>query len=200
LTRPTFHLIAGPNGAGKTTFYDQWLRARTDVEFINPDLLVRDVLGRWAHSRADATLGQTLAQTRRQTLVDARQSLVMESTFSHPSKLQLIDEALSAGYRVVVYHLGVIDADFAVERVVDREILGGHPVPEANVRNRYARNGPLIREAVLRAHFGYVFDNSLDGEPPRLLLNFTAGRLVKRTAGIPDWAGELYDQEIDDGV
>jgi len=196
LPRPTFHLIAGPNGAGKTTFYEQWLQARTGAEFINPDILARDVLGRWSRSRDDATLGQDLAQARRQALMNSRQSLVTESTFSHPSKLELIDEVLDAGYRLVVYHVSVTDADFAVERVADREILGGHPVPETNVRKRYERNGPLIRQAVLKAHFGYVFDNSVDGKPPRLLLNFAAGALIKRVTKLPGWACHLYEQEI----
>ena len=195
MSPPTFHLIAGPNGAGKTTFYEQWLRARTDAEFVNPDLLARQTLGRWSHSRQDAELGQQLAQARRQALMTSGQSLVMESTFSHPSKLDLVGEVLNAGYRLVVYHLSVADADFAVERVADRVFLGGHPVPAANIRERYERNGPLIRQAVLQAHFGYVFDNSADGKPPRLLLTFTAGAPVKRAARLPSWAEALYGRD-----
>jgi predicted ABC-type ATPase len=195
LARPTFHLIAGPNGAGKTTFYAQWLKSRTDAEFVNPDLLVHDALGRWSQTRVDAELGQELAQARRRALMAAGQSLVTESTFSHPSKLGLVDEVLAAGYRVVVYHLSVADADFAVERVADRAFLGGHPVPEANIRGRYERSGPLIRQAVLRAHFGYVFDNSTDGRPPRLLLSFADGARVNRAASLPAWAAQLYGQD-----
>lgn len=195
MSQPTFHLIAGPNGAGKTTFYEQWLRARTDAEFVNPDLLARQALGRWSHSREDATLGQSLAHARRRELMSEGRSLVVESTFSHPSKLELIEEVLQSGYRLVVYHLSVADADFAVERVADRTFLGGHPVPAANIRQRYERNGPLIRQAVLRAHFGYVFDNSADGRPPRLLLTFAAGAPLKRAGKLPAWAAELYGRD-----
>jgi predicted ABC-type ATPase len=102
---------------------------------------------------------------------------------------------LAAGYRLAVYHLNVADADFAVERVADRAFLGGHPVPEANIRSRYERNGPLIRQAVLRAHFGYVFDNSVDGRPPRLLLSFVAGARVGPRPRLPAWAARLYGQD-----
>jgi predicted ABC-type ATPase len=195
LARPTFHLIAGPNGAGKTTFYEQWLKARIGAEFVNPDLLVREALGRWSETRAEAKMGQELATARRRALMAAGLSLVTESTFSHPSKLDLVEAVLAAGYRLAVYHLNVADADFAVERVADRAFLGGHPVPEANIRSRYERNGPLIRQAVLRAHFGYVFDNSVDGRPPRLLLSFVAGARVGPRPRLPAWAARLYGQD-----
>ena len=195
MARPTFHLIAGPNGAGKTTFYEQWLRARTEAEFVNPDLLAREALGRWSQTRAESEFGQQLAEARRSALIAAGESLVMESTFSHPSKLELVETVLAAGYRLAVYHLSVADPDFAVERVADRAFLGGHPVPEANVRGRYERGGPLIRQAVLKAHFGYVFDNSVDGRPPRLLVSFQGGARVKRAARLPAWAGQLYGQD-----
>ncbi len=196
MARPTCHLIAGPNGAGKTTFYEQWLRLRTAAEFINPDLLVREALGRWSSTRDDARLGQRLAQAKREALMAAGKSLVMETTFSHPSKLDLVNEVLAAGYRLAVYHLSVAEADFAVERVLDREVLGGHPVPEENVRARYERNGPLIRAAVVKAHFGYVFDNSTDGAPPRLLLQFVDGALVTAASDVAGWASELYGPDL----
>ena len=194
--RPTFHLIAGPNGAGKTTFYEQYLRARTNAPFVNPDLLAREVLGRWSNSAEDAVLGQNLASARRAALIAAGQSLVMESTFSHPSKLDLIEQVIAAGYRLAVYHLSVVDADFAVERVVDREALGGHPVPDAKVRGRYDRNGPVIRSAVLRADNGFVFDNSIDGAPPRLLITFQLGRVVQIASDLPAWAADLYAEDL----
>ncbi len=196
MVRPTFHLIAGPNGAGKTTFYDHYLRPRTSAPFVNPDLLAREVLGRWSSSAEDAALGQDLASARRQALMAARQSLVMESTFSHPSKLEVIETAIAAGYRLAVYHLSVVDADFAVERVVDRAVMGGHPVPPSKVRGRYDRNGPVIRSAVLRADHGFVFDNSVDGAPPRLMITFQAGKVVQHAPDLVPWAKDLYGAEL----
>ena len=194
--RPTFHLIAGPNGAGKTTFYETFLRSRTNAPFVNPDLLAREALGRWSTTGKDAHLGQELAEVRRKALIASRQNLVMESTFSHPSKLDLLEEVRQAGYRVIVYHLSVIDAEFAVERVADREYMGGHPVPEANIRGRYERNGPLIRQAALMAERAFVFDNSVDGSPPRLLITFEQGRAVKAANDLPAWAFQIYQPDL----
>ena len=94
---PILHIIAGPNGAGKSTFYHQILRDLTDAEFVNADLLAADALGAHATTEDEAKLGQTLAEDRRAALMAARQSLVTESTFSHPSKVDLVREALALG-------------------------------------------------------------------------------------------------------
>lgn len=60
-----------------------------------------------------------------------------------------------------------------------RTAEGGHDVPEDKIRSRYDRGQPLIRQAVLRADRGMVFDNSRLNTPPRLMLMFAAGRLVR---------------------
>jgi predicted ABC-type ATPase len=102
---PILHILAGPNGAGKTTLYEAWVRRLTDAEFVNADRLCLQALGRHAKTREDAELGQRLANERRAALLAAGMSLVTETTFSHPSKLDLITQARDLGYRVVVYTL-----------------------------------------------------------------------------------------------
>ncbi|WP_374471096.1 AAA family ATPase [Phenylobacterium sp.] len=194
--RPAFHLLAGPNGAGKTTLYEARIHRMTDAEFVNPDRLVLAELGRHAESREDATLGQRLAEARRDALMRAGRSLVVETTFSHPSKLDLLGRAREFGYEIIVYHLGLQSADQAVARVAEREARGGHPVPEANIRGRYARNPALIRQAALMADVGMVFDNSVLGRPPRRLIQFRAGRPLAVAPDLPAWARELYGPDL----
>ena len=195
--RPFLHILAGPNGAGKTTLYEAWVRRFTDAEFVNADLLCRQALGRHALTREDAELGQRLANERREALLAAGESLVTETTFSHPSKLDLIAQARALGYRIVVYHVNVATPDFAVARVTARESHGGHPVPEANIRSRYERNQPLIRRAVLMADRAFVLDNSALGKPPQRLISFVDGHAKDIAASLPDWAATLYAPEID---
>jgi predicted ABC-type ATPase len=194
--RPTLHLLAGPNGAGKTSLYESRLVRLTDAEFVNPDRLSLAALGRHAVTREDAQLGQRLAEARRAALFDARQSLIVETTFSHPSKLDLVRRARDLGYEIAVYHLNLQSADQAVARVAFRETQGGHPVPEANIRGRYERNPALIREAVLIADHGAVFDNSVIGRPPRRVMLFQAGLPVLVAPDLPGWARELYGADL----
>ena len=96
----------------------------------------------------------------------------------------------------MVYHLNVATADDAVARVTAREAHGGHPVPEANIRGRYERNQALIREALLMANRGFVFDNTTFGRSPRLLITFADGRPTDVAADLPAWAAELYGPDL----
>lgn len=193
---PAFHILAGPNGAGKSTLYDTVLRKRLEAEFVNPDRLVFEALGRHALNREEAQLGQRLAEDRRETLMAARQNLVTESTFSHPSKLELVGRAKALGYRVVVYHIHLTAVEDAIARVAFRETIGGHPVPEAKLRGRYLRNPPLIRQAVLMADQGFVFDNSVVGRAPRRIIIFSGARPVWVADERPIWVTALYGPHL----
>ena len=193
---PTLHVIAGPNGAGKTTFYEQVLSRFTDAAFVNADRPALETFGHVAVTETESAEGQRLAEEQRQVLMRAGESLVVESTFSHPSKLALIDQARALGYQVAVYHLNVRDADIAVERVSGRVSQGGHPAPENRIRARYKRNQPLIREAVLKADRAFVFDNSRLGEPPRRQISFIGGAAVNVADDLPDWAIALYGGDL----
>ena len=193
---PTLHVLAGPNGAGKTTLYESWVRRRTTAEFVNADLLAYAALGRHATTQAEAELGQRLAEDRRSALIAAQLSLVAESTFSHPSKLDLLRQARAAGYELVVYHVNVDSPDLAVARVTSREAHGGHPVPEDRIRGRYLRNQALIRAAVHMADRAFVLDNSVRGSPPRALIAFVNGRVSDVSSDLPAWAQTLYGPDL----
>jgi predicted ABC-type ATPase len=153
-------------------------------------------LGRHSATLAEAELGQRLADERRDALMAAGESLVTESTFSHPSKLTLIRRAKALSYRVEIYHVNVRTVEHAIARVALRVAEGGHPVPEANLRGRYDRNPPLIREAVLMADGALVFDNSELGRPPRRLIRFVDGTVRAVADDLPPWAQALYGPDL----
>lgn len=193
---PTMFVLAGPNGAGKTTFYRRRLQRIVDAEFVNADELAIKVYGHVARTQAESSEGQRLAEQRRRELMAARRSLVVETTFSHPSKLELLEDARAAGFRIFLYHLNVEDADMAVRRVTARVAHGGHPAPEDRIRARYERNQPLIRLAVLSADRGYVFDSSAFGRRPQHLITFADGEAVTVASNLPDWAISLYGGDL----
>jgi predicted ABC-type ATPase len=195
---PTLHVLAGPNGAGKTTLYEAEVKpANPLVEFVNADRLAAAHFGHHASTEEEAKKGQALADGRRAVLMGSGKSLVTESTFSHPSKLRLIQEALDLGYRVAVYHVNVRSAELSIERVKDRVGRGGHDVPEDRIRGRYERNKALIKTAVLMADRGQVFDNSRLGQPPELALKFERGQLTYASDRVPAWAKDLYADQLE---
>ena len=195
--RPSLHILAGPNGAGKTTLYETWLAGLfIGVEFVNADRLAHRHFGHPAATREESEMGQALAEARRRDLMAERRGFITESTFSHPSKLDLVREAKAAGFRVILYHVHVASADLTVLRVQARVAEGGHPVPEAKIRDRYFRNQALIRQAALIADYAHVFDNSQLDQPHRRILTLKNGRVTAQSAEIPLWARELYSAEL----
>ena len=187
-------MIAGPNGAGKTTLYRTRIQPHTSAPFINADIIQRDELH--DPSMAASYKAAELAEIRRRDHLARGKSFVSESTFSHPSKLQLIDDAKEAGFRVVIYHVNVRSPDLSVSRVEKRFAEGGHNVPESKVRERYARNPALIREAALRSDRAYVYDNSALNRDPELHVKFRDGQVIEASESVPKWARALYADEL----
>lgn len=192
--RPTLVLLAGPNGAGKTTLYETRIAPKLKVPFVNADLIQRDEL---RDPRLTAAYDAAcLADERREALLRSRKSFATETVFSHPSKLEIIDRARAAGYRILTFHIALEDPSLAVARVADRAEQGGHNVPEDKIRARFQRNGPLIRQAVLKSDVAHVFDNSALNRPPKHILSFIRGRVSFAVPYLPGWAADLYAEDL----
>jgi predicted ABC-type ATPase len=191
---PTLFMLAGPNGSGKTSFYDTVIKPRINSPFINADLIQRDELD--DPSMEAAYNAARIAQERREQFIAARQSFISESTFSHPSKLQLIEEAQIAGFRIVLYHINVRDPKLSVSRVACRVEEGGHNVPVNKIVERYYRSPLLIKRAVLNADHGFVYDNSALNRPPALAISFHNGRINRISASVPGWVRKLYKHQL----
>ena len=196
MNQPILWVLAGPNGAGKTTLYNSWVRLRTKAEFVNADLLATAHFGHPAASEAESRWGQQAAEARRQELIQARASLVVESTFSHLSKLDLITQARASRYAVNVLHISVDEVNFLIARVRHRVRNGGHPVPEDRIRGRFLRNQAIIRAALLQAHKGWVFDSSVRNTHPKLCLTFTNGIGTAEVDPLPSWIAVLYGTDL----
>lgn len=192
--RPSLVLLAGPNGAGKSTLYQTRVAPSFAGPFINADIIQREEIK--DASMEAAYKAAEVARDRRTEMFGAGKSFATETVFSHPSKLEIIEEARAHGYIVIVMHVGVDSPDLSVARVKGRADEGGHDVPEAKVRERYARGQPLIREAVLRSDRGMVFDNSRLNEPPRQVLVFANGRLLQAAPYLPEWVLSAYADDL----
>lgn len=187
---PILFVIAGPNGAGKSTFYDTVLAGRVAAPFVNADLIQRDELG--DPSPEASYKAAEIAEQRRREFLNQGRSFVMETVFSHRSKLDLLRDARVAGFRIVLFHLNLASADLAVARVKARKAEGGHDVPEHKVRQRFERNQTIIREAALLADRAQIFDSSALNQAPRLLLELANGQMVTRVGEAPEWFERLY--------
>ncbi|MGB9223749.1 zeta toxin family protein [Mycobacterium sp.] len=173
-------LVVGPNGAGKSTFVELTL-----APLLPRPLLVNadEIAGQqWPNDPAEhAYEAARVAADTRTALIATGHSFIAETVFSHPSKLELIDHAHTAGYTVVL-HVLLVPEELAVQRVSHRVRGGGHDVPENKIRERYQRLWAFVATAVARCDSATVYDNSaLKG--PRIVAQMSGGHLI----GAPDW-------------
>ncbi|SLN70111.1 Zeta toxin [Roseovarius albus] len=192
--RPTLVVLAGPNGAGKSTLYETRIAPSLKAPFINADIIQRDELKN-SDVEAAYEAARVAARRRAEFLAQGR-GFVTESVFSHPSKLDLIQQGRAAGFRIMLFHICLEHPDLSVARVGERVKEGGHPVPENKIRQRYDRNGPLIRQAALHSDVAHIFDNSRLNQPPERVMSFTGGKLSFVNVRLPKWALRIYSEDL----
>lgn len=128
---PTLFVVAGPNGCGKSTLTrTKWF---TGVEVIDPDAIARSMA-----PGAPARAAREALRQRRRVLHAGRTHLV-ETTLAGSGVLRLM-AARTAGYRIELHYVCVDSPDQALYRTRNRVALGGHDVPEPDVRRRFARS------------------------------------------------------------
>ena len=173
-------LVVGSNGAGKSTFIELTLAPLLPGSvYVNADEIAQR---RWPDDPAGhAYEAARVAAATRAKLIAIGESFIAETVFSHPSKLELLDAAHTAGYTVIL-HAVLIPEQLAVLRVQRRAQAGGHDVPVAKIRERYQRLWNLVATAAGRADEAMFYDNSgIRG--PRTVAQFTGGYVV----GSPTW-------------
>jgi len=130
-------IIAGPNGAGKTTFAREFLPNEAGCPiFVNADLIAAG-LAPFAPTTVAVQAGRLmLAELSRHFA--ARQSFSFETTLSGRGYLRHIREWQFSGYQVKLIFLQLDSVDEAIARVAQRVCQGGHGIPEAAIRRRFA--------------------------------------------------------------
>jgi predicted ABC-type ATPase len=164
---PKAYIIAGPNGAGKTTFAREFLPVDAGcVAFINADLIAA---GLSPFRPADAAFAaMRLMAGMMHTCVHERRDFAIETTLSGRSYAGLMRAWRAAGYSIHIVFLRLPHVQQAIDRVAQRVRLGGHDIPEAVIRRRFAQGwdnfANLYRPL---ADSWAVYDSS--GETPMLI-------------------------------
>jgi hypothetical protein len=101
------------------------------------------------------------------------------------------------GAQVHIWYAGLESPEKHIQRVKERVLAGGHPIPDDRIRERYVSSrANLIRLLPYLASLR-VYDNSIDGDPkagipprPVPLLHMEGGRVMAHIAfeQVPQWA------------
>ena len=195
--QPVFYLLAGPNGAGKSTLYRALVLAGTipaAAEFVNADLYEAAHLQHIADPEQRSAHARQWADARRAALLQAGQSFVSETVFSHESKLALIAHAQRCGFAVVLLVVCMDDPERLLARVHQRVQEGGHAVSDERILARYPRTLLHLAQALRLADLSMLYDTggaSDEADKVNLPVRVAVCRgpktqcLVKR---LPKWA------------
>jgi predicted ABC-type ATPase len=190
-------IIAGPNGSGKTTFTPQMLQHdwSDGCLFINPDEIAKNEFGDW-NSPAAVLKAVIKAQEMREECLKTGQSMLIESVFSAPDKLDFILRAKEAGFFIRFFFIGTDSPEINAARVTRRVLHGGHEVPIAKIISRYSKSIANASTALLSADRGYVYDNSITDRNPRILFRAKDGKLYKEYSDLKHhlWAQMMCDE------
>lgn len=133
------YIIAGPNGAGKTTLSYTVLPEIFDCfEFVNADEIAKGI-SPLSPEKAGIRSGRLMLQ-RIKELIFLNESFAIETTLSTKSYKQLVENAKSKSYEVILLFLTLDSAELAIQRVRSRVKEGGHNIAKNVIVRRY-RNG-----------------------------------------------------------
>jgi predicted ABC-type ATPase len=135
--RPLVVVIAGPNGAGKSTTARRLLQGALAVtEFVNADAIAAGLSAFRPESVALAA-GRIMLM-RLKHLASTRTNFAFETTLAAREYARWLRSLRAEGYRTHLVFLSLPSPELAVARVAERVRRGGHAVPEAVIRRRYA--------------------------------------------------------------
>ena len=159
---------------GKTAAAPRLLLGALSVsEFVNADTIAQG-LSAFRPEQAAVAAGRIMLD-RLHALARGRETFAFETTLANRSFAPWLQALRSEGYRVHLNFLSLPSAEMALARVQDRVRLGGHDVPAAVVRRRYARGlGNFFSLYITVVDTWQLFDNSNTDEY-RLIASGSSG-------------------------
>lgn len=184
MSRPQFVLVAGPNGGGKSTLSQSIKHRFPNVEVIDPDAIAKSLTGSFATvDKEKVSAGKQTVSLIHQKL-NARESLLVESTISGQTYLRFAKLAKELGYRTVFIYVALDSANMSADRVKKRVKLGGHPIDAKDIERRYPRSMANLKSFIRLFESSHIYDNS---DHYRWVAGFREGVLHNKSKNVPDW-------------
>jgi predicted ABC-type ATPase len=194
MKKPTLIIIAGPNGSGKTSIthkvlQHEWLE---NCVYINPDDIAKDTFGDWNAPEAVMQAAVLSTQMREDCIAEGK-SLIFETVFSAPDKVDFVRRAKEKGYFIRLFFVSTESPTINASRIARRVMNGGHDVPISKIISRYSKsiaNCCIVSKIVDRA---YIYDNSIEFAEPTLLFRVIDGTTIKEYPTPIQWGQSMLD-------
>ena len=131
------YIIAGANGSGKSTISRVFLPTE-DVVYVNPDDIAKAFSPKEPENARIAAGREALRQVA--DFLDRGVSFAIESTLSGAAYVKMLRRAREIGYETSIIYTFVDSPEVCIARIAARVRKGGHYIPDADVRRRYARS------------------------------------------------------------
>ncbi len=136
---PRVVILGGINGAGKTTASRAVLADVLKIPtFVNADAIARGLNG--LNPEAESFRAGRLMLQEMDRLVEARADFAFETTLSARTYAAWLGKLRVLGYETYLFYYWLRSPELAIQRVANRVKAGGHFVPDADIRRRYARS------------------------------------------------------------
>lgn len=206
MARPVLFVLAGVNGAGKSSIGGHLLE-QAGLAWFNPDSFARELMAATGCRQAEANAAAWQEGLRRldEALAQGRHH-AFETTLGGNTMPARIHAAAET-HDVLMWYCGLDSPEHHLLRVRARVAAGGHDIPEAKIRERYAT--ALQNLIALLPHLTQLqaYDNSAEaapGEPipdPVLVAEMHGGKLIRPAtlAGLrdtPAWAKPLLEAAL----
>jgi len=191
-------VASGTNGAGKSVIAGEFLAARAQGAYFNPDLAAKAMMDKDGLTLAEANarawnIGFGLLNRS----IERNEDFSFESTLGGNSITQALLRAAASGLDVFVFYVGLDSPERHIARVNARVRAGGHPIAAAKIRERYPKSLANLIKLLGCAHEVRIYDNSAesaDGSPrARLVMSMSRQRIVRPSidelvTSAPEWA------------
>jgi predicted ABC-type ATPase len=160
VTRPTLTFIAGANGSGKTTLTRWNSELFKEVPLLDPDAIANTLQAAASALLPIAAARHVLSSAREH--LNNGESFAVETTLAGRNYLQMMLDARDRGFEIVLVYIGTEKVEINLARIRNRVLVGGHDVPQEDVRRRYLRSFKNLPIAITRADHTILFDNSAE--------------------------------------
>jgi predicted ABC-type ATPase len=183
-------IVAGPPGAGKSSFFG--LRKFSDRVF-NADDRAAELNG----GSYQGISGSIRRAVNREFEIFVREriafgvSFALETTLRSTVTFEQARIARSLGFWVSMTYVGLENFDLHFERVKQRALFGGHAASESSLRRIHESSLRNLSAALDTSISGIdlirVFNNSVLGEQPRVVLEVESRRVVMMADEFRGW-------------
>jgi len=179
-------VVAGPPGSGKSSLFSAY-RLGVDA-FVADDWAAN--LNRGSYQGISAGIRQRVNREFERFItghIQAERSFAFETTLRTSATLSQAREARVRRFLTVMRYVAVADPEIAVQRVIARAKAGGHSAPSSVIRATYAASLGNLRDVLREFDSVRVYDNSITGEAPKLVLRTGQGQVAYRASVLPAW-------------